>query len=57
METKSTLQGIVVLNDKKRWENPTLVVIDSNSINSGNTPGGVESAFTTIGIGTKVYLS
>ena len=34
MEAKTTTP-IAIFSDKKKWENPALVVIDSNSVNNG----------------------
>jgi len=55
METKIT-QIISALTDKKKWENPTLVVIDSARVNSGTVFTGIEGAFTPTN-GVKSYHS
>jgi hypothetical protein len=56
METKATIQGIVVLSDKKKWENPTLIVIDQGNVNGGpvnavheNTSAGFVTPLNTHG--------
>jgi len=56
METKTTTQGIVMLSDKKKWENPTLVIVDQGNVNSGTVFTGVEGALTPTN-GTKSYHS
>jgi len=56
METKTTTQGIVVLSEKKKWMNPTLIVIDQGDVNSGTVSKSVESA-KTVPNGTKTYHS
>jgi len=38
METQTTK-----LNEKKTWENPTLIVIDQNNINTGVVVGTKEA--------------
>lgn len=48
MENKTTTQVIAVLSDKKKWENPTLVVIDSNSVNSGASVAAKETTVTIL---------
>jgi len=35
MYNKTTTQVFTVLGEKKRWESPTLIVIDSNNVKTG----------------------
>jgi len=56
MKTKATIHEIVVFTEKKKWENPTLVIVDQNRVNSGTVFTGVEGAFTPTN-GVKSYHS
>lgn len=55
METKTT-QRNTLLSDKKVWENPTMVIIGQNSVESGAVFTGVEGN-KTVPKGTASYHS
>ena len=58
MENKTTAQGNIIHGNKKGWESPALVVINTNSITGGAVAGSVEGGATLIpGSAGKTYHS